>query len=259
MPRTARIAIVNVPHHITQRGNNRQDVFFVDDDRRVYLSILKEQSEKYGLQILGWCLMTNHIHLIARPLAEDSLAKALGRTHFRYTQYINRFHGRSGHLWQNRFFSCPLGREHCWQALRYVEQNPLREGLVRHAWEYPWSSAAAHVTESGDKSLSKDGCELLDMSYWRQISSLVDWRGALEKVQAKAQLESIRCNTHTGRPLAPDAFISKLEKLLNKRLRPLPIGRPEGKRGRGKLGLTLSAVREVVPVPAFRGCNDENR
>lgn len=82
MPRTARIVVPNVPHHITQRGNNRQDVFFVDDDRRVYLSILKAQSEKQGLEILGWCLMTNHIHLIGRPSGEKSLAKALGRTRF---------------------------------------------------------------------------------------------------------------------------------------------------------------------------------
>jgi putative transposase len=240
MPRTARIAIPDVPHHIAQRGNNRQDVFFVDDDRRVYLSILKEQSEKFGLEILGWCLMTNHIHLIARPSADDSLAKALGRTHFLYTQYINRFHHRSGHLWQNRFFSCPLGREQFWQALRYIEQNPLRAGIVKQAWKYPWSSAAAHVaqkSEKGDRynlpdgrtyqSPFSDGSELLNPSYWKQISAQVNWRQILEKLQPKDQIESIRLNTHTGRPLAGDSFISKLEKLLNKRLRPRPIGRPK--------------------------------
>ncbi len=202
MPRTARIAIPDVPHHITQRGNNRQDVFFVDDDRRVYLSVLKEQSEKYGLEVLGGCLMGNHIHLIGRPAGEDSLAKALGRTHFLYTQYINRFHGRSGHLWQNRFFSCPLGREHFWQAMRYVEQNPVWAGIVRRAWEYPWSSAAAFAG-------------LLNLAYWRQILSMVDWREALEKEQSEEMIERVRLNTHTGRPLAGDAFVSKLETLLN--------------------------------------------
>ena len=226
MPRTARIVVPDIPHHITQRGNNRQDVFFVDDDRRVYLSILKEQSEKFGLEILGWCLMTNHIHLIGRPSGEDSLAKALGRTHFRYTQYINKFHGRSGHLWQNRFFSCPLGREHFWQALRYVEQNPVRAGMVRRAWQHPWSSAAIHTTESGYKSPFPDGDGLLNMAYWKQISSVVDWRKTLEQMQSDEQAAAIRRNTHTGRPLAGNAFVSKLEKRLNKRLRPLPIGRP---------------------------------
>ena len=219
MPRTARIVVPDVPHHITQRGNNRQDVFFVDDDRRVYLSILKEQSEQYGLEILGWCLMTNHIHLIGRPAGPESLAKALGRTHFRYTQYINKFHGRSGHLWQNRFFSCPLGRAHFWKALLYVEQNPVRAKMVRRAWQYPWSSAKAHIENN-----SSDG--LLNMAYWKQISSVVDWRRALGQMQPDEQVAAIRRNTHTGRPLAEDAFISKLEKLLNKRLRPLPIGRP---------------------------------
>lgn len=243
MPRTARIVVPDVPHHITQRGNNRQDVFFVDDDRRVYLSILKEQSEKFGLEILGWCLMTNHIHLIGRPAGPESLAKALGRTHFRYTQYINKFHGRSGHLWQNRFFSCPLGRSHFWKALLYVEQNPVRAKMVRRAWQYPWSSAAIHIAESRYRynlpdgrtyqSPFSDGVDLLNMAYWKQISSVVDWRKSLEQMQSDKQVTAIRQNTHTGRPLAEDAFISKLEKLLNKRLRPLPIGRP-GKQGKEK-------------------------
>ncbi|MBN1816545.1 MAG: transposase, partial [Sedimentisphaerales bacterium] len=94
MPRQARIVAAGVPHHITQRGNNRQAVFFVEDDRRAYLSILKEQSDRYGLEILGWCLMANHIHLIARPSLAASLAKAVGRTHYLYTQYVNRLHGR---------------------------------------------------------------------------------------------------------------------------------------------------------------------
>ena len=105
------------PHHITQRGNNRQAVFFVDDDRRAYLRFLKEQSEVHGLRVLGYCLMTNHVHLLALPAGEESLAKAVGRTHFLYSQYINRFHKRSGHLWQNRFYSCVLDETHLWRAL----------------------------------------------------------------------------------------------------------------------------------------------
>jgi putative transposase len=219
MPRTGRISIVDMPHHITQRGNNRQDVFFVDDDRRIYLSILKEKAEKYALEILGWCLMTNHIHLIARPKTPESLAKALGRTHLSYTQYVNRMHKRSGHLWQNRFFSCPLGKEHFWKALVYTEQNPVRAGIVRKAWKYKWSSAASHLN-------GRDTVGLLNMSYWKQISSQIDWRCVLEDIQPEDVIEQIRRNTHSGRPLASDSFISKLEKALNRRLRPLPVGRP---------------------------------
>ncbi len=220
MPRVARIVVPDVPHHITQRGNNRQDVFFTDDDRRLYLGLLREQAETYGLEVLGWCLMTNHVHLIARPRTEEALAKALGRTHFLYTQTVNRWHGRSGHLWQNRFFSCPLGREHFWQALRYVEQNPVRAKLARRAWAYEWSSAAAHVG-------GEDKTGLLNLGEWKRNSSRIDWRVQLTRKLPAELMEQVRLNTHTGRPLAGDAFISKLENRLNKRLRPLPIGETE--------------------------------
>ncbi len=134
---------------MTQRGNNRQDVFFVDDDRRAYLDVLGEQAERFGLRVLGYCLMTNHVHLIVAPEREESLAKAVGRTHWLYTQAVNRLHGRSGHLWQNRFHSCPLDAAHTWAALRYVDRNPVRARLVRRAWRYEWSSAAAHVQRQG--------------------------------------------------------------------------------------------------------------
>jgi putative transposase len=100
MARLARVVVPGVAHHVTQRGNNRQDVFFVDEDRRVYLELLTEQAVKYGLEILAYCLMTNHVHLVAIPHEEETLAQAIGRTHFRYTQCINRFHRRSSHLWQ---------------------------------------------------------------------------------------------------------------------------------------------------------------
>jgi putative transposase len=174
--------------------------------------------------------MTNHIHLIARPSAPESLAKSLGRTHLHYTQYVNRLHTRSGHLWRNRFFSCPLGREHFWQALRYIEQNPVRAAIVRRPWQYQWSSADAHLRRH-------DATGLLNLPYWKRISAQVDWRQALEKVQPKDMIDRIRLSTNTGRPLAGDSFISKLEKVLNKRLRPLPIGRP--KKNRAQLRMAV--------------------
>ncbi|KPJ53893.1 MAG: transposase, partial [Planctomycetes bacterium DG_58] len=145
MTRIARVAIPDVVYHITQRGNNRQDVFFVEDDRRVYLELLAEESDRYALRVLGYCLMTNHIHLVAVPQTKHSLAKAVGRTHWRYTRYVNGLHRRSGHLWQNRFFSCGLDEKHTVAAMRYVEQNPVRAKIVRKPWRYAWSSSAAHV------------------------------------------------------------------------------------------------------------------
>jgi len=145
MPRQARVVIPGLPHHITQWGNNREDVFFVDGDRVAYLGLLREQCEKHGVRVLGYCLMTNHIHLVAMPAQEDSLNLAVGRTHFIYTQYINRLHGRSGHLWQGRFHSCPMDDAYAVIAMRHVERNPIRAKINRVPWTYRWSSAAAHT------------------------------------------------------------------------------------------------------------------
>jgi len=225
MPRLARAVAVGFAHHITQWGNNRQDVFFVDDDRRVYLELLKEQAERYALEIIGYCLMSNHVHIVAIPQEEDSLARAVGRTHFRYTQYINRFHRRSGHLWQGRFYSCALDERHFRLAMKYVELNPVRARICRKAWRYEWSSAAAHVD-------GKARPDLLDLPGWYDMTSAGRWRKELDAGMAESEIGRLRLNTHTGRPLGSDSFLSKLERLLGRRVRPLPIGRPPKKRTR---------------------------
>jgi len=217
MPRVARIVITGNEHHVTQRGNNRQAVFFTEDDYRAYLGFLKEQAALRSLRIVAYCLMPNHVHLVAIPPDASSLAKAVGCTHCLYAQHINRLHGRSGHLWQNRFHSCVLGDSHLANAMIYVERNPARARMVRRAWLYPWSSAAAHVTGS-------DPTGILDLAAWRIRPA--DWRQLLQQREDGAFLSAIRTQTCTGRPLATDSTLSKLEALLNKRLRPLPIGRP---------------------------------
>ena len=228
MPRIARIVIPGCAHHITQRGNNQQDVFFVDDDRRAYLSLLKRAAAQHGLVIHGYCLMTNHIHLIATPKDEDSLAKAMGRTHFAYTQHVNQLHGRSGHLWQSRFFSCALDEDHFWAALRYVEQNPVRARICRMPWRYPWSSAAAHVGQG-------DASGLLRLASWSRKMAAQNWQAALVERQDPGMVRTLRVRTQTGRPLANDTFLSKLETKLGRRLRALPPGRPKGWRKKRKI------------------------
>lgn len=227
MPRIARIVVPGVPHHIVQRGNNHQDVFFVDDDRRAYLDILAEQSERFGLKLLAYCLMTNHVHLVAIPRDELALAKAIGRTHWLFSQYVNRLHRRSGHLWQNRFFSCPLDERNFWQASVYVERNPVRARLVRLAWRYPWSSAAAHVGEGSAPPW-------LDMIGWRSLGPARGWRGELERPEDKEEVKRLRLSLHRGRPLGSDSFLSKLEHKLGRRLRARPVGRPKGAKGKVK-------------------------
>ncbi len=219
MPRTARVVVPGMAHHVTQRGNNKQDVFFVDRDRKTYLLYLKEQSEKWGLTVLGYCLMTNHIHLIVVPDDEKALAKGIGRTHWLYTQYLNRFHTRSGHLWQNRFYSCALDHSHLIQAMAYVELNPVRAGLTEDAISYQWSSAAAHVG-------GKDESNMIDHDEWMDCTPGIVWEDFLGAGD-KLAINSIRLHTCRGRPLGSDSCVSKLETKLGLRLRPLKVGRPK--------------------------------
>ena len=219
MPRVARIVMPGVPHHITQRGNNRQDVFFTDDHRRVYLDFLKQYSEQFGLAIHAYCLMTNHVHLVATPPSGEALAKAVGRTNFRYAQKLNRVMKWSGHLWQNRFASCALEEVHFWRAMRYVERNPIRAGSVRVAWRYEWSSAAAHVS-------GVDPTGLLEMKEWGRQWKPERWKEALRDPDDEWR-ELVCASTRTGRPLGGDGFVGEVERRLERRVRALAVGRPK--------------------------------
>src|SRR5439155_21851386 len=185
MPRVARIVIPGLPHHVTQRGNNRQDVFFVDDDRVAYLKLLGQQCRKHGVSLLGYCLMNNHVHLIAVPATAAALARAIGRAHWLYTRYLNDMHGRSGHLWQNRFFSAALDDHHALLATRYVEWNPLRARICRKAQRYRWSSAAAHCGGA-------DAAGILDAAAWRKMCRNIDWEAELSRPPSRAEVERVR-------------------------------------------------------------------
>ena len=129
MPRSARTVAVNYPHHITQRGNFRQNVFEDDIDKKNYLAWIEEYSRRYGLTLLSYCLMQNHVHFIAIPHKEDSLARTFNTAHMRYSQYYNKKINTAGHLWQGRFFSCVMDDKHLLAATRYIERNPVRAHL----------------------------------------------------------------------------------------------------------------------------------
>ncbi len=164
MPRRARVVFEGVVHHITQRGNYRQSVFEDDSDKRKYVEFIREYSEKYGMKIYAYCLMSNHVHFIAAPVKEDSLAMTFKYSNMRYSSYFNKKNRRSGHLWQGRFYSCPLQFEHALEALRYVERNPVRARMVELPWEYEWSSAREHVGFNAeiDTSTKDEGNKSVD-------------------------------------------------------------------------------------------------
>lgn len=222
MPRTARVVIAGCAHHVTQRGSDGRDVFEVDEDREVFLAQLREACQRFELTIEGYCLMSNHVHLIATPHEEASLALALKRTNQLYAQYVNRVHGRSGHLWQDRFFSCTLSDAHFWKALAYVERNPVRAKLCRKPWRWIWSSAAAHCG-------APDGSGLLDLNAWVEQIDPQWWQEHLSARDEKADARQLLLCTNRGRPWGSDDFLAKCEAAIGRRLRPRPVGRPKGK------------------------------
>ena len=165
MARFARVVIPDVPHHVIQRGNRRQKVFFSDKDKTVYLELMKRFGCKAGLKIWAYCLMDNHVHFIVVPVGAESLAGGFGEVHRRYTRMINFRENWRGYLWQGRFNSFPLDESHLYAAVRYVEQNPVRAGLVIKADDYPFSSARSHVLKSPD-SLCSDFFMLHEIRDW---------------------------------------------------------------------------------------------
>ena len=223
MSRSARIVIPDIPHHITQRGNYRQQVFFSDEDRLVYLRLLREMAERFGMTLLGYCLMTNHVHLLVVPLHERSLSQTIGQMHLRYTGMINTRMGKTGHLWQNRFFSCPLDDEYLWRALRYIEQNPVRAGLVSTAEDYPWSSARAHLG-------GIDETHMLDLSRWSAVWTPMEWREYLTLSVEPIETQQIRQATQAGNTLGSPAFLDQLEQRFGRSFHRRPVGRPKKNR-----------------------------
>ena len=223
MPRIARIIATGYPHHITQRGNNRATVFFDDDDRQTYLELLSVYAQKHRLQIWAYCLMDNHLHLLAVPETENSLARGIGLTNQVYTQYLNRKLMQSGRIWQNRFFSCVVASDqYLWAVARYIERNPVKVGLVERAEDYRWSSAKAHMTGTSDALLSAN--EWLAPQDRNAYAELVH-------TEDEETDDAIRKSTRTGRPFGSESFTEMLELQLNQALKPKKPGRPRKKTG----------------------------
>jgi len=217
----ARIVCPRIPHHVTQRGNRREDVFFTDADRTAYLKWLAEYAEKHRVDVLAYCLMTNHIHLVVVPSGERALHRMLKPLHMRYAQRINRRKGWKGHLWQGRFFSSALDENYLWAAIRYVERNPVRAKMVRKAENYPWSSAAGHCGLRADRVLCHK-------PFWlKQFDSMSNWSAWLSAGDASDQLEILRRNADKGLPCGSEIFISRLEKLMGRAWAFKPPGRPK--------------------------------
>jgi putative transposase len=221
MPRIARVVVPGYPHHVTQRGVRSMDVFWSDEDRLEYLHHIKEQGKRFGVRYEGWCLMTNHVHLIAVPEDPRSLALGVGEAHRRYTRAVNFRQGKRGYLFQGRFSSCVLEEPHLVASVQYIERNPVRARIVRRAWDWAWSSARFRVGDLGEDRLVAER---------NPFGIALDWRQLL--LEDPKQMDFIREQSRTGRPCGGDGFLDLVERLTGRSLRPSPGGRPRKPRRR---------------------------
>lgn len=217
MPRMTRVVVPGLPHHVTQRGNRREAIFFEPGDQEIYRDLLAEHCRKSSVEVWAYCLMPNHVHLILAPNDAEGLARALGDTHRRYITFINAWARWSGHLFQSRYGSVAMGDGHLIAAVRYVSLNPVRTRLVAQAEEWPWSSVRAHLARADD--------ELVNVA---PVPSRVSDFAALIAPRSTAEEQlfaGIRSSERTGRPLGNAEFIAGLERIL---------GRPIARRAPGR-------------------------
>jgi len=159
--------------------------------------------------------MSNHVHLLAIPLKKEDFAAILGEAHRKYTTLINIREKWKGHLWQGRFGSFPLDERHLFNAVRYIERNPVRAGLVKTAEQYAWSSARGHLRLWADPLLREPGL-LLDFGNWRDY---------LRKEEDEKFISDLRSHERTGRPFGPESFEKKLEERTGRTIRKKKAGR----------------------------------
>lgn len=223
MARMARVVVPGYPHHVTQRGVRSMDIFASDDDRLEYLRLMKEQCDRFGLHVLAYCLMDNHVHFVAVPEREESLARAIGEAHRLYTRMVNLRDGVRGFLFQGRFFSCPLDEKYLLTCIRYVERNPVRvvEG-IRRAWDYHWSSARYRLGLADTDPLVEAGDP--EATYSRLLDEGLNWRMLLSGEEDDSEVQILLKKTRTGRPCGDESFVERMESLTGRVLKPAKPG-----------------------------------
>jgi putative transposase len=214
MARLARVIVPGTPHHITQRGNHRERVFFSDDDYRAYIDLITTAARASGTAVWAWCLMPNHVHFIMVPAHADGLRATFAEAHRRYTARIHARRKLTGHLWQGRFSSTAMDEAHLYAAIRYVVLNPARAGLVSRAADWPWSSARACLA-------GRDGA----LTAVAPVLELVgDFAAYLDEPEDAERVAAIRRSRSTGRPVGAAEWVAALERKTNRAVAPQKRG-----------------------------------
>jgi putative transposase len=212
-------------YHALNRGNNRAAVFADDEDHLAFLQALAGAKERYPFRLLGYCLMTNHFHLLLRPEPGQSISRILQSLTVAHTWRYHRRHRTSGHVWQGRFKSPVIQDDmHLLVVLRYIEANPLRARMVADPAEYRWSSFPHH-------GLGQDDPLLSPFPEWEELGRTEAerrrrWRAKVRAVQGESELDAVRRSLGSGRPYGAAEWTERMAERLGIDLTPRPRGRP---------------------------------
>ena len=207
MARLARFIIPGIPHHITQRGNGRQQTFFSPDDYQHYQALLKKHTAEAGVEIWSWVLMPNNVHMILVPQDADGIRAAMSRVHRAYAGYIHARERRTGHFWQGRFGCVAMDEAHLMAAIRYIALNPVRGRLVARSHDWRWSSI--HALLDPDKG---DGMTATPPV----LDRVGDFASLLRSGEDEALSLALRKAESIGRPLGDGSFMQWIEEQLGR-------------------------------------------
>jgi len=227
MPRTGRIVVPNTPHHIVQRGHNKQPVFFAVEDYEAYLCSLREWACVFDVKVFGYCLMTNHVHLILEPGSNPaSLANLMKRVSGRFTRRINKLLDRTGTLWESRYRSSPIQTDgYLLACCRYVDLNPVSAGMVKHPADYRWSSFRQKTSNEGPAWIDLDPCYLSLGTTSKERMQRYE-RFVNDTPPARHEVDVIEGALTSGNLTGNDQFAEYVERLTGKRVEKRERGRP---------------------------------
>ena len=225
MARLPRLTLPGYPHHIIQRGNNRQAIFSSVADFQMLLSLLDENAQKFGVAVHAYVLMDNHFHLLATPATAEGLPRMMQAVGRRYVRYFNDRQGRTGTLWEGRYRSTVIDTDRYLLAcMAYIDLNPVRAGLVREAAAYPWSSHAHYVGQRADRLVTPHAL------FWTlgntPFSREAAYAALVAQGIAPGQQEVLTRAALGGWALGDESFVANLQKQTSRRVIKAKAGRP---------------------------------
>ncbi|SMN01756.1 Transposase and inactivated derivatives [uncultured Candidatus Thioglobus sp.] len=223
MPRQPRLIIKDQPHHIIQRGNNKQIIFVADEDYQFYLKTLKDACIKYHCHLHAYVLMTNHVHLLITPKSDDGVSAVMQYIGRIYVRYFNDLHQKTGTLWEGRYKSAVIDSEnYLLTCYCYIEQNPLRAGMVKDINQYPWSSYHYHIKAHNDDLIQPHELYLLLGQNTKERCA--NYQSIFEQTIPEKTIKIIRDLTNKSFVLGTDRFIIQIEAQFKRRIKPKPKG-----------------------------------